>query len=188
MAYAVFDPITNSFALTGTIPEGADPEGPPPEEGVDYWSVPEGTDPEMIYVHEGELKVMPPQPAPYLTFNFGTEQWEDQRTQQEYDDYVLAVRGSAEVTKYKFLSELVQGAAFNYEDIVDLAVGYFPQSILAALSGWSQAQTLDAQLAWVSSTTVRRLDPLIVAVETHMGTDPTDTDQLFGVSLYPPPS
>ncbi len=145
-------------------------------------------DPERLYVHGGQLKEMPPPPAPYLTFNFGTEQWEDQRTQQEYDAYVLAVRGAAEVSKYAFLNALIQGAAFDYADILDLAVGYFPQSVLAALSGWSPAQVLDAQLVWISSTTVRRLDPLVVAVETHMGTDPADTDQLFGVTLYPPPA
>lgn len=186
MAYAVFDPITNSFAMTNVVPAPLDGEDPPVE-GVDYWEVPDETDPEYLYVHEGVIKVMPPPPAPYYTFNYSTETWEDTRTPAEYAAYVEAVRNATEIPKIDFLRALVQGGAFSDADIVDLAVGYFPNSVRNALITLSPAAILDLQLSWISSTRVARMSLLVTQVSFHLGTSEHDVDVLFGITLDPPP-
>lgn len=148
----------------------------------------EGTySPDEWRLENGNVVSISPRPAPYFTFDYSLKEWVDKRTQQEYDDYVASIRGAAKISKREFLMELKRGGAFGYSDIVDLGVGYFPQSVLDALTSWTAEQILDAQLEWISSTTVSRLDPLITAVETYLGTFPSDTDLLFGITLYPPP-
>lgn len=131
---------------------------------------------------------MPPRPAPYFTFDYAAGVWIDPRTPAEYAAYVLGVRQAARAPKIDFLRALVLGGAFSNDDIVDLAVGYFPASVKSSLNSLTPAEVLDLQLAWVSSTEVGRLDATITHVAAALGTSDEDLDALFGITLDPPPA
>lgn len=177
MLYAIFDPITNSFGLTNSEPM----------DGETFYEVPEGTDPDALYVKEGEIRFMPPRPAPYLTFNFGTEVWEDQRTTADYDAYVLSERSGRSAPKIVFLREIAR-SWLTHDDVVDMAVGYFPPPILDALSSLNAVDLLATQLEWIATTEVARLNSLVTLVADYYGASAEDIDALFGITLYPPPA
>lgn len=175
--YASIDPFSGEVGISST---------PPAAET--FYEVPDGTEPDDIYIAGGEVHFFPPRPAPYFTFDYGAGMWVDPRTPAEYAAYVLEIRQAARAPKIDFLRALVLGGAFSDSDIVDLAVGYLPASVKSALNTLTPAEVLDLQLAWVSSTEVGRMDPLITHVAAAMGTSAEDLDALFGITLDPPPA
>lgn len=175
--YASIDPFSGEVGISST----------PPAYETSY-EVPDGTEPDDIYIADGEVHFFPPRPAPYFTFDYAAGVWIDPRTPAEYAAYVLGVRQAARAPKIDFLRALVLGGAFSNDDIVDLAVGYFPASVKSSLNSLTPAEVLDLQLAWVSSTEVGRLDATITHVAAALGTSDEDLDTLFGITLDPPPA
>lgn len=176
--YAVYDPVTDSIALSNVLPVGEA-----------FVEVPDGTDPESIYIRDGVAKTLPPQPSPYYVFDIATETWIDPRTTAEYDAYKEQVRSATSMSKYDFLKAVDQmDNAFTDEDIQMMARGEFPASVEAALAGMPPEESKDAKMRWAAMNTVGRMDPLIVSLAAAMGFSEFDLDDTFGIVLDPPPA
>ena len=89
--------------------------------------------PNEYYVKNGAAVPYPPKAYPYLVFNHQTEQWDDPRTQADYDAYVLATRTSTVLGRAEFCKSLMNGGPFTHEELISFVVGYFNSNIRNAL-------------------------------------------------------
>lgn len=175
--YAVYDPITNSVAVTNVLPIGET-----------FVEVPDGTQPELIYIKDGQAKFYPQQPFPFYVFDIETESWVDPRTQSEYDAYKARVRSESFMARYDFIKAIdAMDNDFTDEDLQMLARGEFPAIVESVLVTMPAEESKDAKFKWAAMNTVCRTDALIVNLAAAMGFSEFDLDDTFGIVLDPPP-
>lgn len=179
MKYAYYDNNIDSVQIVNFDPSNI---------GVDVWfEVADTVAPGDIYITGGELKYYPPRPGSWCVFDYSTDQWTDPRTVAEYDAYVQAARETARAPKKDILKQINEAYGLPVEDIQDLAAGRFPLVITNALSHMTPLEITNAVIDWSAATEISRLDPVVLAVQAHMGTVDWNLDVLFGIDLDPPP-
>ncbi|MFV0409081.1 MAG: hypothetical protein ACK5LJ_05100 [Paracoccus sp. (in: a-proteobacteria)] len=160
--------------IGGTLPAVEAPGGV--GLGTHYWDADLG-----VFVE------YPPRPGPWCEFDYSTDQWIDPRTMAEYEAYVQAKREAAKAPKTAILHQIADSSGLAYADIQDLATGRFPAVIVAALWQMTPLEITRAVIDWSAATEISRLDPVVLAVQAHMGTVDWNLDVLFGIALDPPP-
>lgn len=179
MKYAYYDTEIASIQIVNFEPSAI---------GVETWfEVGDTTVPADVYITGGTLKYYPPRPGPWCEFDYATEQWFDPRTMAEYDAYVQAMREAAKAPKTAILHQIADSSGLAYADIQDLAAGRFPAVVTAALWQMTPLEITKAVIDWSAATEISRLDPVVLAVQAHMGTVDWNLDVLFGIALDPPP-
>lgn len=100
------------------------------------------------------------------------------------------LRAAASLSKEAFCKALYLAQILPATAVAKTAMGEFPAQFKAALAGMSEAQVVDAELAWAMAKTVNRTAPLFLALlafyakQSGMSAAKAEAfgDQLFGIA------
>lgn len=147
----------------------------------------EEIDANALYVKDGQIKVRPPRPQPWLSFDPETETWIDPRTIDDWTSELYALRSVASMSRVDFVIRCVAAEVLSREDGLTAASGQVPPSLQAIIEGIpNENEKFEAAIRWASATVIDRTNPLIIIMATFIGVSEWMLDDLFGIPLPPP--
>ncbi len=101
------------------------------------------------------------------------------------------IRNGSSLSKIEFCRALYGAQILPADMVAKTAMGEFPAQFRAALAGMSEAQVVDAELAWAGAVSVNRMAPLFLSLLSFYGQQAQMTadvavafgDQIFGIVL-----
>lgn len=176
--YAYYDQAIDAFATVNIQPEGV--------EFAAFDDV-EEVDANALYIKDGEIKLRPARPHPWLTFDPDAEAWVDLRTISDWSAQLYTLRAAASMSRVDFVIKCVAAGVLSRDDGMVAAAGQVPPSLQAIIDGIpDEMAKFEAEIRWASATVIDRLNPLIISMAAFIGADEWVLDELFGIT-WPPP-
>lgn len=145
-------------------------------EGEDF--VEGAWDADTHYIAFDEARAKPARPSDTAVFDYALKAWTEPYTSEELLQQRRAV---AVIDRFTFCTRCREQGILSASDALALGHGQIPPATRLILDTMAPAESFDAELRWVSMTTVRRLDPLIMATFVATGIPDIMLDHLFDV-------
>ena len=176
--YAYYDEGNDCIAILNEISEDYS--------NIAYYEVPDGASANDLYIFDNELRIKPPRPNPFCTFDRSLGVWVDPRTESDWTTELYARREVTSMSRADFIIHCVDFGVFNEAEGIQAASGTISPTMQSIIDDLPTEEQFQATVIWAASSTIFRTNTLIINMAAAIFIDEWTLDEVFGVE-WPEP-